>query len=120
MHYFDLIFKTLDADADLSANEKAWLKSSILKWMRGVPFAKAFDISVERKVMQRNKLIIHYARALDASSDWAKARLILIEVKRLDAGLKSSPMLSRANEFRRIPKSQRQIFRIICEIDKTS
>ncbi|MDO9047312.1 MAG: hypothetical protein Q7U66_06185 [Methylobacter sp.] len=115
MNNLDLIFKTYKSGAELSPNLKHWLCGAIQKYKHGLPLDRAFDVSKQRKIQQRNSFIRLYANAIDDDSAWNKAETILSQLKKLRCGRHCSPLLVEADRLHRVPMSQRQIFRIITD-----
>ncbi len=73
----------------------------------------AFGVSPPRKKAQRDELLRQYACALTVESNTEKAKLILGEVNRLQSGRECSPMVAAAADFKKIPRSLRQLLRIL-------
>lgn len=115
IHPLDIILDTIDSGADLTTNSLTCLKIGLRQWRHGLSLDRAFSVPAKSKKAQRNDLLRHYAQSLDAPKDWKKSQLILDQLTRLNSGLKCSPMILQANQFCKIPTSQRQILRIITD-----
>lgn len=115
MNNLDLILKVMESGEDLSPNLKLWLCGAIKKFKYGLPIDRAFEVSIPSKKEQRNNLIRTYANSIDAECSWTKAEIILSELRKLKGGRHCSPIIQEADNLYPVPKSQRQIFRIITD-----
>jgi hypothetical protein len=115
MNNLDLILNMIESGSELSPNLRGWLGGAIRKFKHGVPLDRAFEVSKQRKTEKRNHLIRGYADSIEGKGDWHKAEIILSELRKLRCGRNCSPILEEAEQLSPIPKSQRQIFRIITD-----